>query len=298
MASRSRMSASWKSIRLNIAVRFSRLPVAKLSMPRTSSPRSSSARTSEDPMKPAAPVTRYLAICFQDNGWIAHQTEEPSHQSNFLPDFTQRVPEPAKRPASPYNLAGRFHDSRPARPFGDLLEFIAGEKLVLLKELRDLIEKRFRVGRGQSILHTLLRGRYPIGDGAAPGQCGEELLQLHLLYGFDFREANAHAQGGVRGANLAGSFYPDAERFEYQIHFRADRKRCVHFHIASVLADVGNGSPPANVAAVGSNLRAARTTKPGAFPPLYPRDAVRGSRSFAAAPCNCISGRAFHRRSS
>ena len=33
-------------------------------------------------------------------------------------------------------------DSEPARPFGDLVELIAGEKLVLLKELLDLIEKR------------------------------------------------------------------------------------------------------------------------------------------------------------
>src|SRR5437660_70284 len=213
MASRSRMSASWKSMRLSIAVRFSRLPVEKLSLPRTSSPRSSRARTSEDPMKPAAPVTRYLAICFHDNGWIAHQAEEPSHQSNFLPDFTQRVPEPAKRPASP-EPCRKVHDSRPASPFGDLVEFIAGEQLVLLKELRNLIEKRFRVGRRQSILHAILLSRYPTGDGAAPSQCGEELLQLHLLYGIDFREANAHAKGRVRGANLAGRFYRDAERLE------------------------------------------------------------------------------------
>src|SRR5437899_14921 len=199
---------------------------------------------------------------------------------------------------SPPNGPLAAKHSRPANPFGDLVELIAGEQLVLLKELRNLIEKRFGVGRRQSILHTILLIGYHIGDGAAPRQCGEELLQLHLLYGFDCREANAHAQGGIRGANLAGSFYPDAERFKYKIHFRIDGKRCVHFHIAAVLADVGNGSPPANVAALGSNLRAARTTKPRAFPPVYPRGAVRGSWSFAAAPCNSISGRAFHRRSS
>src|SRR6266852_5512088 len=202
-------------------------------------------------------------------------------------------------------------DSRAASPFGDLVELIAGEKMVLLKELGNLIEKRFRVGRRQSILDTVLLSRYPIGDRAAPSQRAEEILQVQLLYGFDFREANAHAQEGVRGANRAPSLYPDAERFEYEIHFRADGKRCVHFHIASVQAHVGNGSPNAHVAGLGSKLRAARTTKPGALPPLFPRDSlrstvrgstVRGStvrccRSFAAAPCNCICGRAFRRGS-
>jgi hypothetical protein len=93
--------------------------------------------------------------------------------------------------------------SGPASPLGDLVKLTAGEKLVLLKELPNLIEKRSRVSRPQSILHTILLSRYPVGDGTAPSQCGEQLLQLHLLYRFDFREANAHAQEGVRGANRA-----------------------------------------------------------------------------------------------
>src|SRR6266851_9301190 len=127
--------------------------------------------------------------------------------------------------------------------------------MVLLKELGNLIEKRFRVGRPQSILHIVLLSRYPIGDGAAPSQCGEEILQVQLLYGFDFREANANAQEGVRGANRSRSLYSDAERFEYKIHFCADGKRSVHFHIASVQTDVGNRSPDAHVAGLGSKLR-------------------------------------------
>src|SRR3954451_8774512 len=57
--SASRMSASSKPApRDSATVRFSRLPVARLSMTRTSSPRSSSASTRFEPMKPAPPVTR------------------------------------------------------------------------------------------------------------------------------------------------------------------------------------------------------------------------------------------------
>ena len=37
------------------------LPVMKLSMPRTASPRFSNAAAIDRPMKPAAPVTRYLS---------------------------------------------------------------------------------------------------------------------------------------------------------------------------------------------------------------------------------------------
>src|ERR1700676_1892390 len=192
------MSASRKSLRLSLSVRFSRLPVAKLSIPRPSSPRSSRARTSEDPIKPAAPVTRYLAICFYDNGWIAHQAEEPSHQSNFVPEPARRVPEPAKRPLALITLQ---EGSGPANPFGDLVKLVAGEHLILLKELCNPINQGFRAGQRNSVLPTLLLSGYSVGDDAAPTQCGEQLLQLHLLYWFDFREANAHAQEGVRCAN-------------------------------------------------------------------------------------------------
>jgi hypothetical protein len=102
-------------------------------------------------------------------------------------------------------------------------------------------------------------------------------------------------------ANRARSLDPDAERLEDNIHFRANGKGCVHFHIASVQPDVGNGSLDAQVVGLGSKLRAARTTKPRALPPLFPRgiipgtirDTVRGRRSFAAAPRHCIGGRAF-----
>src|ERR1019366_2516600 len=45
----------------SIPIRFSRLPVIKLSTPRTVSPRAKSAAAIERPMKPAAPVTKYLA---------------------------------------------------------------------------------------------------------------------------------------------------------------------------------------------------------------------------------------------
>ena len=117
---------------------------------------------------------------------------------------------------------------------------------------------------------------------------------MQLLYELDFREANAHAQEGVRGANRARSLNPDAERFEYKSHFRAGGKRCVHFHIASVQADIGNGSPHARVVSLDSKLRAPRTTKPGTLPPLFPGKIVRRRRSFAAAPRNGISGRCFH----
>src|SRR5260221_6452 len=44
------------------------------------------------------------------------------------------------------------------------------------------------------------------------------------MYRLDFREANAHAQKGVRDANRARSLDPDAERFEYKIHRCADGK--------------------------------------------------------------------------
>src|SRR6266481_4640171 len=80
---------------------------------------------------------------------------------------------PPNGPLVPITLQ---EDSRPASPFGDLMELIAGEKLVLLKELHNLIEKRFGVGRRQSILHIILLIGYHTGDGAAPSQCGEELL--------------------------------------------------------------------------------------------------------------------------
>src|SRR5207302_10787926 len=49
-----RMSASWKTAP---AIRFSRLPDARLSSTCTSSPRASSASTTCEPMKPAPPVT-------------------------------------------------------------------------------------------------------------------------------------------------------------------------------------------------------------------------------------------------
>ena len=174
-----------------------------------------------------------------------------------------------------------------------MVELIAGEKLVVLKKLGNPIKTGFRVARRKDVLYTILLSRYPVGDGTAPSQCSEQLVQLHLLYRFDFREANAHAQEGVRGANRARRLNPDAERLEYKSHFRAGGKRCVHFHIASVQPDVGNGSLDAHVVGLGSKLRAARTTKPRTLPPLFPRDTLRGRRSFAAAPCNGISGRAF-----
>src|SRR4051812_38936181 len=44
---------------------FSRRPVAKLSTPRTTSPRCNSSRAIEQPMNPAMPVIRYLAMIFQ-----------------------------------------------------------------------------------------------------------------------------------------------------------------------------------------------------------------------------------------
>ena len=119
---------------------------------------------------------------------------------------------------------------------------------------------------------------------------------MQLLYELDFREANAHAQEGLRGANRARSLDPDAERLEYKIHFRADGKGCVHFHIASVQADIGNVSPHERVVSLDSKLRAPGTTKPGTLPPLFPggtiRDTVHGRRSFATAPRHCIRGRA------
>jgi hypothetical protein len=100
---------------------------------------------------------------------------------------------------------------------------------------------------------------------------------VQLLYELDFREANAHAQEGLRGANRARSLDPDAERLEDKIHFRANGKGCVHFHIASVQPDVGNGSLDAHVVGLGSKLRAARTTKPRALPPLFPRGIIPGT---------------------
>src|ERR1700724_3787466 len=150
-----------------------------------------------------------------------------------------------------------------------MVELIAGEKLVVLKKLGNPIKTGFRVARRKDVLYTILLSRYPVGDGTAPSQCSEQLVQLHLLYRFDFREANAHAQEGVRGANRARRLNPDAERLEYKSHFRAGGKRCVHFHIASVQADVGDGSPHARVVSLDSKLRAPRTPKPRALPPLF-----------------------------
>jgi hypothetical protein len=74
---------------------------------------------------------------------------------------------PARRPPAPITLQ---EASGPASPLGDLVELTAGEKLVLLKELRNLIEKRSRVSRPRSMLHTILLSRYLIRDGAAPSQ--------------------------------------------------------------------------------------------------------------------------------
>src|SRR6266850_7460216 len=57
-------------MRGRISVRFSRLPVERLSTPRTWSPCASTARASADPMKPATPVMRYVAIGFHHSGCL------------------------------------------------------------------------------------------------------------------------------------------------------------------------------------------------------------------------------------
>src|SRR6266849_1030438 len=102
-------------------------------------------------------------------------------------------------------------DSGPANPFGDLVKLFAGEQRTLLKESRNLIEKGSRVGRFQGFFHAILIGRSAMGDGAAPRQRGEELLQLHLFCCIEFREADAHAQERVRGADRARSLNSYAE---------------------------------------------------------------------------------------
>src|SRR5262245_18755363 len=67
IASRSRMSASRKSILLRISVRLSRFPVEKLSTPLTSCPSSTNLPAMVEPMNPATPVTRYLPIGIHHN---------------------------------------------------------------------------------------------------------------------------------------------------------------------------------------------------------------------------------------
>src|SRR5512142_248579 len=55
-------SARRKSICAAISAMFSRRPVLRLSRPRTSCPCASTARASADPINPATPVMRTLAI--------------------------------------------------------------------------------------------------------------------------------------------------------------------------------------------------------------------------------------------
>src|SRR5208337_365658 len=76
------------------------------------------------------------------------------------------APEPAKRAASreyPWRK-----DSRPANPFGDLVELVAGEQLILAKEFRDFIEEGSRICRPHGIFHGILRSRYAPEKGALP----------------------------------------------------------------------------------------------------------------------------------
>jgi len=65
---------------------------------------------------------------------------------------------------------------------GDLVELVARKVLFSLKKLRNLIEQDARIGRW-GVLHAILPSRHSNGEGAAPGQCVEELLQLQQLRG-------------------------------------------------------------------------------------------------------------------
>src|ERR1700730_5605736 len=69
--------------------------------------------------------------------------------------------------ASPYNLAGSFRTCEPAGRSGGTHR---GREAGSSEELNNLIEKRSRVSRPRSMLHTILLSRYLIRDGAAPSQ--------------------------------------------------------------------------------------------------------------------------------
>src|SRR5208282_2413350 len=180
----------------------------------------------------------------------------------------------ARQPLNPWRT-----DSGPAQPFGDLVELLTREHQVLLKKYLDHVEKGYRVGRRQGVLHasldhTVLLRRFDIGDGTVPSQCCEKLLQLQQLFWFDYRETDAHAQERVDDANRARGLNPDTDRLEHKVHFRADGKRSVHFHVASLHADVGEGRRHADVGDGRWERHPGRTANPGACAPLVPRGAV------------------------
>jgi hypothetical protein len=184
--------------------------------------------------------------------------------------------------------------SGPASPFGDLVELIAGEKLVVLKKLGNPIKTGFRAADARMSFTLFSSADIPLETALRPASAASNCFSCICCTGSISAKQMPMPRKGVRGANRARRLNQDAERLEYKSHFRAGGKRCVHFHIASVQADVGNGSPHARVVSLDSKLRAPRTTKPGPLPPLFPSKIVRGRRSFAAAPRNGISGRCFH----
>src|SRR5271156_4747458 len=199
------------------------------------------------------------------------------------PGVTFRSPPNGPGPVNP-----RKKDSGPANPFGDLVELFARKHRILLKEHLNLIEQGFGVVRPRTFLHPVRLGRFGIGDGAVASQRCDELIQLQLFFGFDLSETDTHAQERIRGANRARSLNADAKRLEHKVYFRANGKRGVHFHIASMRADVGEGSPHAHVVAVGTKLHAARAAKPEVLAALFPCGTGRiGLRSSGRCSSSC-----------
>src|SRR5438445_6608153 len=122
------------------------------------------------------------------------------------------------------------------------------------------------------------RRRSKVVDGA---QGAQHLQQPHAVFVGSFPERETDAETWIAHAHvhLHVSSYP--VQLEFQVHIRAYGEGRHQFHVASMLADVGQRAPGADVAALHPKLCAARTFVAWTLPSL-------------AAPC----GRGFCRRAS